>query len=450
MDTVRSLAGLPGLLMAAHTLSDGAQFLMIGALVMTFMQNFALDHETAALLYGAYGLVAAGMGLLASAPLDVLPVMPIIVGSLLVSMATRLLLAMTDDWRIAFAALLVAGGCDALWGTLLDLALQRSIVAATHVAPDVHSNRVFALAYALTNVAAVCTALGYQGLRTWAATLPMANTLAMVGSAALLAVAFAVLLPGLAALRLQDEDRVVTAIIEARAGAGADPAASLWTSITALLQERAFWGFTALCTALLGVRMIFRHLDTTLPIVMERTPGFGGALAPFPLIQAVNPALIILLAPLLQWFLAARPAYPVLAIGTTVSALSVLPVVLWPAELAGYVAFVALFSVGEALWSARFTAYALTAAPRDKQATYKALAALPSLAAKLPTSLLSGWVVAHYCPEAGVCDGARVWAWVLGIAASSPLILWAGWRWLNAGTPIVAPEDEHVCVENKG
>lgn len=482
METLRRLAGLPGLLMVAHTLSDAALFLMVGALLMTFMQNFALDHETAALVYGAYGMVAAGMGLLASPALDVLPVTPIIVGSLLVSLAMRLVLGLTEDWRLGLAALLLAAGSDALWATLLDLALQRSLADAhqqlqpragdpssSSADRDAHSNRVFALAYALTNVAAVGTALGYQAMRVQAATLPAANTLAMVLSAGLLALTLGTLLPGLRALRLLDEDRVVRAIFDARAGLlGEGTTTTTWSSVRALMRQRAFWAFTTLCTVLLGVRMIFRHLDTTLPVIMERTPGFGGEHAPFPLVQAVNPALIIVLAPLLQWVLATRPAYPVLAVGTTVSALSVLPVVVWPQDMAGYVAFVALFSVGEALWSARFTAYALTVAPPDKQATYKALAALPSLAAKLPTSLLSGWIVAHYCPAAGNdCDGTRVWAWVLGMAASTPLCLWLGWRWLNTSTSTSTNESStnnstraaeetaltmanHTCVEIKG
>jgi hypothetical protein len=84
---------------------------------------------------------------------------------------------------------------------------------------------------------------------------------------------------------------------------------------------------------------------------------------------------------------------------------------------------VVLLSLGEALWSPRTYDYSMSVAPVGQEAIFTALAAAPLFAAKVPVGLMSGWLLATYCPE-GDCHSPRyVWLIVGLLTVSSPICL---------------------------
>ncbi len=212
-----------------------------------------------------------------------------------------------------------------------------------------------------------------------------------------------------------------------------------------------FWRFCALCTVLFGVKSLFRHMEATLDIYMTRAIGPD---AHFTLVQAINPAIVMLLC----WWLPNRlfgrftyytrfvvgivllpppPPFPRMLsnarrAGTTVSVAGplLLPLGLGfvstsPVGMTLMLALsVTLFSLGEIIWSPLLGSYATSfLAPKGTEAIFGALAAIPSLAAKLPTSAISARVVAAYCPADGVCQGVELWGVITLIAATTPLCL---------------------------
>uniref|UniRef100_A0A7S2I9T4 Major facilitator superfamily (MFS) profile domain-containing protein n=1 Tax=Helicotheca tamesis TaxID=374047 RepID=A0A7S2I9T4_9STRA len=86
------------------------------------------------------------------------------------------------------------------------------------------------------------------------------------------------------------------------------------------LSTPSFWRFLAVCLITLNIRMIFRHLDATLPKYMVREFGPN---TPKGTIYSINPALIIILVPIIQ--AATREVDPLVMIhyGIYISALSV-------------------------------------------------------------------------------------------------------------------------------
>ena len=79
----------------------------------------------------------------------------------------------------------------------------------------------------------------------------------------------------------------------------------------------------------------------------------------------------------------------------------------------------------------------------DQRATYNALASIPSVIIKLPTSLLSAAVVTAYCPnDVSPCDAHSLWASIMGFALITPVGLAAGWFFLQE--PLRGP---HAPVE---
>ena len=205
-----------------------------------------------------------------------------------------------------------------------------------------------------------------------------------------------------------------------------------------LIKDRPFWRFVGFCTVLLGVTSIFRHFDQTLPVVMQRV--FTNR-AHFALIQAINPVLIIVLAPLMQWLTDKKQSYWVIVVGSAVSVSSLLALAIGSGKSrhreAGfvdyipYVIFMIIFSIGEALWSARLTSYMLEVAPVEQKATYQALSTVPGLGARALAAWHSAFLVRTYCPSSDTCTPGYLWLIVWAFAALTPICLTVGVRCVN-------------------
>ena len=95
-----------------------------------------------------------------------------------------------------------------------------------------------------------------------------------------------------------------------------------------------------------------------------------------------------------------------------------------------------MFSIGEALWSARFMEYASELAPPGRLAQYMGLAMIPWLLAKGTTGLYSGVLLAKYCP-AGVpvsqLHTGTLWFIYGTIAMTTPIGLLLARKWVLSG-----------------
>jgi POT family proton-dependent oligopeptide transporter len=127
--------------------------------------------------------------------------------------------------------------------------------------------------------------------------------------------------------------------------------------------------------------------------------------------------------------------YKMMVIGSLVSAAPTFLMTAGP-NLTLLITYMVVFSIGEALWSARFLEYASELAPEGRIAQYMGLANIPWLLAKTTTGFYSGWMLNHYCP-AGVpreqLHTQRMWFIYGCIAIASPLGLWMARKWVMAG-----------------
>ena len=99
-----------------------------------------------------------------------------------------------------------------------------------------------------------------------------------------------------------------------------------------------------------NLKSIFRHLDATLPKFVARA---FGCLAPAGSIYSINPAMIMTLVPIAGAALSWLEPFDAIHLGGYVSAASPLAIVASP-TLGGTAGFVALLSIGEAVWSPRW------------------------------------------------------------------------------------------------
>ena len=195
------------------------------------------------------------------------------------------------------------------------------------------------------------------------------------------------------------------------------------------IKAPSFKRFLVVCLLTLNVRMIFRHLDATLPKYLVRE--FGKDI-PKGTIYSINPALIIILVPLIT--AATTKIEPLIMIhyGTYVSAASVFFLVA-STSIWSSIAFVVVLSIGEAIWSPRLYDYTMSVCKEGREGTYMALSSAPLFLAKLPVGFLSGLLLSKYCPEDPDAERHSQTMWlIIGlITASSPICLTCLWGYIS-------------------
>eukprot|EP00299_Pterocystis_sp_00344_P016651 c8356_g1_i2.p1 GENE.c8356_g1_i2~~c8356_g1_i2.p1 ORF type:complete len:351 (+),score=86.61 c8356_g1_i2:441-1493(+) len=197
-------------------------------------------------------------------------------------------------------------------------------------------------------------------------------------------------------------------------------------SVGLLFKDVLFWKLLVLSLAILGVRMVFRHMDATLPKWMIREIGED---ARYGMVIAINPAMVILLVPFVSATTKDWDSYDMILYGSIISATSVF----WLCFDASYwnaVLFVAQLSIGEVFYSPKTYEYFMTLAPVGKEGLYTTFSNAPLFAAKFAVGGVSGMLLEDYCAENSTSRQCwKMWLVIGCITMTSPLMLCAikGW-----------------------
>ena len=186
---------------------------------------------------------------------------------------------------------------------------------------------------------------------------------------------------------------------------------------------------------LLPVRTLFAHQWLTMPQYIMRAYNKDVADHMEWLVNWINPGIIFIGVPLAVAFTRHINVYKMMVIGTLVSALPTFLLCGGP-NLTMLITYFVIFSIGEALWSARFLEYASELAPPGRVAQYMGLANIPWLLAKGTTGFYSGWMLATYCPDKtppAELHTSTMWLIYSCIAMISPIGLWLARKWVMAG-----------------
>ncbi|HRT55226.1 MAG TPA: MFS transporter [Candidatus Paceibacterota bacterium] len=186
---------------------------------------------------------------------------------------------------------------------------------------------------------------------------------------------------------------------------------------------------------LLPVRTLFAHQWLTMPQYILRAYPQGVADRMEWLVNWINPAIIFVGVPVATALTRRVNVYTMMVLGSLVSALPTFLLAGGP-SLGLLITYLVIFSIGEALWSARFLEYASELAPPGRIAQYMGLANIPWLLAKGTTGLYSGWMLSRFCPPDTPPEQMHTGAlwFIYGcIALSSPLGLWLARKWVQSG-----------------
>lgn len=186
---------------------------------------------------------------------------------------------------------------------------------------------------------------------------------------------------------------------------------------------------------LLPVRTLFAHQWLTMPeyILRAYSPEVGNRMEW--LVNWTNPAIIFFGVPIATALTRRVNVYKMMIIGSLVSALPTFLLCAGP-HLWLLISYLVLFSVGEALWSARFLEYASELAPPGRLAQYMGLANIPWLLAKGTTGFYSGVLLERFCPRGVPVEQLQtetLWLIYGCIAMISPIGLALAGRWVRQG-----------------
>jgi hypothetical protein len=106
-----------------------------------------------------------------------------------------------------------------------------------------------------------------------------------------------------------------------------------------------------------------------------------------------------------------------------------------PPSLTLLLAYVVVFTIGEAIWSSRFLEHVANLAPPGKLGVYMGLAGLPWFLAKTVTGFYAGTMLDTFVPEGGGGSPGTLWTIYGAVAMASPVLLVLGRRWLRSDAP---------------
>lgn len=406
------------LIFALKFLTSYAYFSLSLVLTMFLSDEFGMSDTSAGWAYGAYGVMSTFFGLLCGWFIDYLGVRASLLVGAIVGAFSRFVMALTTSKKTAVLMLYtLLPFAECLGIPIMTIGIKRYTNAR---------NRTFAfsLFYSMMNVAALCAGPLVDLSRTFFGDgitihlAPLGHDIRFTGlrliilsSAFSTAAMCIVVLIGIREIQV-DESGNVSEFTPNRE--------SPFQQTLAVLREPAFWRLTVFTLLLVGVRLVFRHLDATMPKYLVRQ--FGPS-APFGLIYSINPFLIIILVPIVGLLTRKIDSFSMILAGSFVSAVSPF----WLCVQQSYVSvvlFMLTLSIGEAVYSPRVYEYTMEVSAHGSEGLYSSLSSAPLFSVKLLVGGMSGWLLSEFMPAYGPHHGNILWG-IIGITSlTSPVLMW--------------------------
>mmetsp|Transcript_8125 Transcript_8125/g.12227 ORF Transcript_8125/g.12227 Transcript_8125/m.12227 type:complete len:508 (+) Transcript_8125:129-1652(+) len=450
LEGFRSLKGSPSELWLAYILKflDSYSYFSFSLSMTLFLSNdFGYDDLQAGTIYGAWGSLVVLFGLTSGPLIDKLGVATSLKLGFIISFVARCLIFYTSSRVHLLLAIMLLSFGNCLGIPVLSVGIRR-------YTNEENRGFAFGLFYVIMNVAVLlsgptvdlCTVYftqvedeqmkvrkmdtgvpewNFSGYRLIILVGIISNAIAFF--TALLVKEIKVSSPSKSELSSNEQKEIFAMGKKSTQIFQPDNSTKTTQILRETMQSSEFWRFLAVCIITVNVRMLFRHMDATLPKYMVRE--FGDNVRKG-LIYSINPAIIMVLVPIVS--AATTKVDPLLMIsrGSCISAFSVCFLVV-STSVQSCILFVIFLSIGEALWSPRLYDYTMKVAKEGREGTYMALASAPLFLAKLPVGMMSGFLLEKYCPEEGPRDSKFMWLIIGLTTAPSPILLRIFWKYLS-------------------
>ncbi|KAF4675516.1 hypothetical protein FOL47_007654 [Perkinsus chesapeaki] len=392
-------------------LESYAYFVFAYTLILFLSDEFGFSDEEAGWSYGFYGMLVSVYGFIMGSVIDTLGPRWSLTGGMSILLVSRLIMATTYSTHVLAAVLFTSlpiGG--ALGIPVMQIAIKRFTEGEDR-------STAFSMFYVIMNIAAITAAPCIDAFHR---SFPRGVALALAGGDIHITVSsYRILfLTGAFVTALC----LIICLIFLR-DPPAEPTDQPQKAPGQLFQEvmasEGFWRFLLLVVLLMGVRVIYRHMDATFPKYMVRE--FGPD-ALYGTIIALNPLCVVFLVPLLSPLALKYHPLKLIIVGATVTAISPYFLVMGHTYIT-CICFVLCLSIGESIWSPRLYEYTVTVAEDGREGTYMALASTPMFVATLFTGAVSGWLLDTLCPANGIRHAEFMWLLIAVGSSVSPVLL---------------------------
>ena len=184
--------------------------------------------------------------------------------------------------------------------------------------------------------------------------------------------------------------------------------------------------------ALMPVQTLFAYQFLVMPQFVTRAFSDVVANNMEVIVNVTNPLIIVLGVPVITAMTRKVPVYKMMIIGSLVSALPTFFFLLGP-NFWILMAYLVLFSIGEALWQPRFLQYAAELAPEGQTGAFIAFANMPWFMIKFIAGWYTGRMMDIYCPAEGALNTETMWLIYGLVAMISPVALVMAGKWVRKG-----------------
>ena len=355
---------------------DSYGYFALSEVFTTYFSEFGVSDVAAGTYYGAWGTAITAYGVATGFAIDAMGVRRSLVACYALQTLARLILAFTTDTRVAVVTLFTIQALASSWGApVMTIAIKRIVNDDDRVVS-------FGIFYSVMNVSALLSGVAIDVLRL---AVPNSFFVSLGIESPIRGVVVSTIVSSLLALLAAtrfEEKRNKPPEVRTPDGASSEaetrkerarPASFLQTArerfnaARLLCSSRIFWQFLAMGLFTVNLKQVFRHLDATFPKFAVRAFGCD---APFGLIYAVNPAMIIVFVPIVAAATAQRKHFDMIFAGAWVSAIA--PFFLaFSQTYFGALAFVVVLSLGEMAWSPRWYDYTMACAPEGKEGVFR-------------------------------------------------------------------------------
>lgn len=385
-----------------------AYFAIYNLLVVYLSEDLAFSDKQAGSIAGTWLTVVSVLMFFSGFVADSMGIRRALGLAVVSCLAGRAMMALAPGPEVALAGLFLQA-----WGTASMLPTMTAGIRRYTTPQSVAFG--FSLFYVLMNVGALVAPLTLGALRKLFATavtvqLPLLGPVAISSSRI---VFFISTLATVAALGLVAAMRDAPSAAEAAEAASGQPAVRRGPLqiLKEVTGESAFWRFLLFVSLLVLVRLIFQHAHLTWPKYTLRELGKDFNFAWY---WSINPAMIIVLTPIVTAWSKQKSAFWCIVGGALLTTASVFWLVL-SSDVWAQIAFVVTLSLGEALWSPRLYEYTAVVAPPGREASYMGLSQIPMFLAKPVVGWLSGAMLERWCPPEGPRDSQFMWL-VIGLS----------------------------------
>lgn len=200
----------------------------------------------------------------------------------------------------------------------------------------------------------------------------------------------------------------------------------LYYKIRDTLRQRLFWRYVLVTLSLVGARSVLIYLFTLYPVYMRRAPFpvADPAKEPFMMFTLADPIIVIVLS----WVVAIVvqrmqfSVFWVIVVGTVVGAAA--PFWMMATEYWAVFGFIITMAVAESIWSPLYMSYQTHFTTKGDEGIFFGLTGMTTTAAKMVTSIASGFLLHRFCPAFEECSEGR-WIWFIAgcMALTTPILL---------------------------